>query len=102
MTVVDGIKFRSKKEANRYQELKLMERANEITGLRLQPRYPVIIGGVKVTFASGRSLEYVADFEYYDLRTHKVVIEDTKGVKTEGYRIKRALMTAMGKEITEL
>lgn len=101
-TVLDGRVFDSKREANRYAELILMQRAGEISELTLQPRYPIEIGGVPVRYDSGRQLVYVADFEYLDNRTNEVVLEDAKGVKTQAYRIKRALMKAMGKAIVEV
>ena len=41
-TLVDGIQFDSQKEANRYQELILMERAGLIRSIELQPRYESI------------------------------------------------------------
>ena len=104
--VVDNIKFASLKEARRYRELKLMEKAGLISKLILQPRFPISIGGVKIMMLSkryhkqGRQLVYVADFQYEE--NGKIIIEDTKGHLTEGYKIKRALMLAMGFEIIEL
>ena len=108
--VVDGYKFDSQHEANRYAELKLMERADEIDSIRVHPRYQINIGGVPVLMRSkgypnGRKLTYVADFSYVDLRLDEVVIEDVKmqsGHRTEVYKIKRALMEAMGYRITEV
>ena len=84
-TVVDGITFDSRKEAQRYSELKLLERAGEIHDLQLQvpfqliPKTPV-----------GRAVKYYADFVYYE--GDKMVVEDTKGMKTKEYIIKRKLM----------
>jgi len=107
--IVDGYKFDSRHEAARYQELKLLFLSGEIESLKLHPRYPIKIGGVPVLLRSerypnGRSLTYVADFSYVDLRLDEVVIEDVKmqsGHRTEVYKIKRALMEAMGYRITE-
>jgi dsDNA-binding SOS-regulon protein len=59
-TEVDGISFASKKEARRYSELKLLERAGEIADLQLQPRFPLTVNGVRVC-------TYVADFQYRDI-----------------------------------
>ncbi len=98
----DGHKFASKKERNRYFELKLMRLSHDIHGLLLQPRYPIEIGGIKVRFASGRQLTYVADFEYWDVKLGRLVVEDVKGMKTQVYKIKKALMAAMGYTITEI
>lgn len=108
--VVDGHRFDSQREADRYGELKLLEYADKIFGLRLQPRYPIVIGRVPVVkrserYPNGRPLTYVADFSYIDTATGNRVIEDVKmqsGHKTEVYKIKRALMDAMGYSITEV
>ena len=56
-TVVDGISFASAKEARRYGELKLMERAGQISELKLQVRYKLV-----------QTVTYVADFEYFDTK----------------------------------
>jgi len=93
-TVVDGITFHSAKEAKRYGELKLLQRAGEITSLELQPRFPIVINGVKVC-------TYVGDFGYVD-HTGSPVIEDCKGFKTAIYRLKAKLMKAVhGIEVLE-
>lgn len=85
-TVVDGITFASKKEAKRYTELKLLERAGEISRLELQPRYDITINGVKVC-------TYVGDFRYFTKA--KQVLEDCKGFKTPLYRLKAKLVRAL-------
>lgn len=84
---VDGLTFDSVKEASRWQELKLMERAGEITGLNRQLRIE-IIPKTKLY----RACYYVADFVYFDKRTGKTVYEDTKGMRTEVYKLKRKLL----------
>lgn len=86
-TVVDGIAFASKKEARRYSELRLLERAGEIRSLQLQPSFPIVINGVKVC-------NYVADFGYVDHKGNPVV-EDVKGVRTPVYRLKKRLVKAV-------
>lgn len=86
-TVVDGITFDSAKEAKRYGELKVLQRAGEITSLELQPRFPIVINGVKVC-------TYVADFYYVD-EIGSLVVEDCKGFKTREYILKRKLMKAV-------
>lgn len=90
--IYDGIKFDSKKEALRYKELKLMERAKEITGLALQPRYELIPKYIDNKGNHIRALTYVADFTYYDNRTKKQIIEDVKGMQTDVYKIKKKLL----------
>ena len=83
----DGIKHDSRKEANRWCELKLLERAGKITNLQRQVKFELI---PKQDLE--RACSYVADFVYYDVDANKMVVEDTKGVKTEVYKIKKKLM----------
>lgn len=103
---VDGMTFDSKKEAKRYQELSLLQKAGEISGLQTQVRYVLIPaqrevseevytkGANKGKIKPGKLLEreciYVADFVYY--KDGEVVVEDTKGFRTKDYIIKRKLM----------
>lgn len=104
--VVDGIIFDSKKEAQRYTELKLLEKAGKITGLERQREFVLIPaqrettneiytkGPNKGKFKPGKLVErkcsYVADFVYWD--GYNLVVEDTKGMRTKDYIIKRKLM----------
>lgn len=85
-THVDGIRFASKREAQRFSELKNLERAGIISHLELQPRFPLIVGGKVVC-------TYVGDFRY--LENGKSVTEDVKGFKTGEYIIKRKLLMAL-------
>lgn len=105
-TVVNGIEFDSRKEAVRYQELRLLERAGKISGLRLQEKFILIpsqreastevykSGPQKGRRKPGKLLEkecsYIADFFYTE--DGEIVVEDTKGFRTEAYKIKRKLM----------
>lgn len=90
---VDGIVFASKREAARYQELRILEREGLIGGLTLQPKYPLTVNGEKVG-------TYIGDFAY--IENQEVVVEDAKGMKTAVYRLKRKLMKAIyGIEIRE-
>lgn len=94
-TSVDGIRFDSKKEANRYIELKLLERAGVIKDLRRQVPY-VIINKSRY----GRAIKYVADFVY--LENGQLVVEDVKGVRTPVYKLKKRLMAErFGIEVKE-
>lgn len=86
-TVLDGIKFDSKKEANRYAELKLMERAGVIRDLKRQVRYE-LIPAFDVDGKHYRPTTYVADFVYTDAKSGKEIVEDVKGVRTDVYRLK--------------
>src|SRR5262245_24966798 len=83
---IDGIVFRSDKEARRYQDLKLLLRAGTIHDLKWQVPYDLIVEGVKIC-------RYVADFTYRDL-DDKLIVEDVKGFRTREYEIKSRLMLA--------
>lgn len=102
----DGIWHDSQKEAMRWCELKMLERAGKISDLKRQVEYELIPDqyetyerygkngkrlkdGIKVY---ERRVCYVADFVYIDLDTGQTVVEDTKGVRTKEYIIKRKLM----------
>lgn len=86
-TTVDGITFASKAEANRYQELKLLLKAQKIAELELQPKYKIAINGIKVC-------SVILDFKYYDKRLDRFIIEDVKGKDTPISRLKRKLVEA--------
>ena len=92
--VVDGIVFDSRKEANRYSELLLLSRTGQITGLKRQVAYELIPAqrdrDGKLLF---RATTYRADFVYQD-KNGETVIEDTKGMKTQVYILKKKLMYA--------
>ena len=91
-TFAYGLKFDSKKEAERYQELKIMEAAGEITGLKMQVKFPLIpVLRDEQGKLVERAVSYVADFTYFT-RDGSYVVEDTKGVRTPEYVIKRKLM----------
>ncbi len=100
-TEVDGILFDSKKEAQRYQDLKMLEMAGAIKNLHLQPKIKIEIGGIKLMFDSGRQVTYIGDFQYYDNDLGKFIVEDTKGYRTRDYKLKKAMVRAMGIEIVE-
>ena len=84
-TEAEGIVFASKREANRYRELRLLERARIITDLRLQPVYPLIVDGVTLG-------TYRADFAYVE--DGHLIVEDVKGVRTPMFRWKAKHMLA--------
>lgn len=86
-TFVNGRRFASKREADRYCTLVRAEQAGEIAGLECQPRYPLVVNGVKIGV-------YVADFRYAMVDTRTLVVEDAKGVRTPVYRLKAKLMQA--------
>jgi hypothetical protein len=87
-TVIDGIKFDSKKEAARYCELKILLQAGEITDLELQPEYILQDAFIK-NGKKYRAIKYRADFRYKDYG--KIVVEDVKGMRTPVYKIKKKM-----------
>ena len=94
-TIVDGIRFDSKKEAKRYLELKILEKAGVIKELKRQVPYILIDKS-----CYGRAIKYVADFVY--LENGQLVVEDVKGVRTPVYKLKKRLMAEVyGIEIKE-
>lgn len=86
--VVDGYRFPSQREANRYLVLKASQQAKEISDLKIQPAWRLHVNGEFVC-------DYVADFSY--VRHARLVVEDakSKATKTPEYRIKRKLMFAV-------
>lgn len=90
---VDGITFDSKKEARRYSELLLLERAGQITHLERQVNFELIPSQKINGKVAERAVTYKADFTYYENGNY--VVEDTKGIKTKDYIIKRKLMLSV-------
>ena len=84
--------FDSKKEANRWVELAIMQKNGEITNLYTQVVFELIPAQRDPVTKKvlERAVHYVADFVYY--RGNEKVVEDTKGFKTPEYIIKRKLM----------
>lgn len=98
--------FQSKKEANRWLELKLLEKAGQIKDLKRQVKFVLIPaqreqgtigkrGGIKQGKLIERELGYIADFVYTE--NGKMVVEDAKGMRTKDYIIKRKLMLYINK-----
>lgn len=101
---VDGETFDSKKEFRRWQELQLLEKAGQITDLRRQVLFELVPasrekptigprGGVRPGKVIEKPVNYIADFVYY--KGGERIVEDTKGVRTADYIIKRKLMLYM-------
>ena len=108
----DGYRFDSKREFLRYMDLKLLARADKIKSLEVHPKYPITIGGIPIMVSSNqhnkwdRHLTYEADFKYAEKQGAfwPIIIEDVKmqsGHRTGVYKLKRALMRAMGYDIRE-
>lgn len=93
---LNGITFDSTKEAKRYSELRLLERAGKIKDLQMQVKFELIpaqrIDGKVVE----RACTYIADFVYTDTATGKTIVEDVKGYRDGGayrlFTLKRKLM----------
>ena len=91
--VMDGEHFDSLKEAARYQELKLLERAGEIRELKRQVPFVLIpVQKDDKGKVIERELKYIADFTYIERGKLVRTVEDVKGMRTEVYKIKRKLM----------
>lgn len=84
-TEVDGILFDSKGEADRYQELKLLERSGQINGLSLQPEFKIEINGKHIC-------KVKLDFAYWE--NDERIYEDFKGMDTPISKLKRKLVEA--------
>ena len=96
-THVDGMAFDSSKEARRYSELRLLERAGEISDLECQPVFLIEINGARVC-------KVVPDFSYQE--NGKRVVEDVKSPitrKNPVYRLKKKLLESVhGIEVVEI
>jgi hypothetical protein len=99
---VDGIKFDSKKEARRYQELLMKEKAGLISHLKLKPKFKIMV-------LDQFLCNYTADFSYWERL--ELVVEDTKGkdpktgwdTGTPTYHLKKRLMRIVFKiEVREV
>jgi hypothetical protein len=82
-TETDGIKFSSKKEAKRYNNLKMLKNIGEVLFFLRQVPFH-LPGGVK----------YVCDFLIF-WANGQVTIEDVKGFKTESYKAKKKMVEAI-------
>ena len=86
-TEIDGTKFMSLKEGNRYSELKMLERTGRISGLKCHPRYLIL-----PAYKGLRKRYYEADFEY--MENGRTIVEDVKSPitkKNQLYRLKRQM-----------
>lgn len=108
---VEGVRFASRAEARRYQELRLLEKAGEIESLELQPRFPLktqlttgTMHGAFRAIADNFPVigEYRGDFRYFDLRGRGWIVEDVKGLDTPLSRWKRKHVAAQYGVIVEI
>lgn len=92
--IVDGIRFDSKREAAYYGELKLREKAGEVGGVELQPRFALI--GPDGTLIG----TYRPDFAFFDHSADRFRVVDVKGVETREFkRTKRLMKSLKGIEV---
>lgn len=85
---LDGIFFDSKRERDRYWQLKMLVRAKKIDNLILQPSFDIVVNTLLIC-------KYIADFSYRDLETGTAIVEDCKGVLTDVYKLKKKLVSAV-------
>jgi hypothetical protein len=85
---VDGVRFASKKEARRWGELQLLQRANVIADLKRQVSFKLAVNDVPIC-------TYIADFTYLEGSGEGLTVEDTKGVLTPEFKLKSKLMKAV-------
>ena len=96
---IDGYFFDSVRESQRYSELKLMEKAGEISHLKIHPEFILQNGFIK-NGKKYRNIRYIADFKY--IKNGEIMIEDVKsaGTKTEVYKIKRKIFENKYQKLT--
>lgn len=87
-TTIDGVVFDSRKESRRYGELLLLQKANEIRGLELQPKFTLKVNGEMIC-------NYFGDFAYFE--GDRRIVEDVKSgpTRTPVYRLKIKLLLAL-------
>ena len=93
--IIDGITFDSKKEAKRYRDLKLIQRAGQIQDLQLQVVF-VLVESVVLDGRKKPAMRYIADFVY--VQGGLKIVEDVKSCATRklaAYRQKKHLMKSV-------
>lgn len=99
--VIDGIKFDSRLEAERYEQLKILEHAGVIRGLELQPSFE-LLPSFKKNGKTWRRAVYKADFRYILCEDDRMIIEDVKGstaMITDVFRLKQKLFEYLYPEL---
>lgn len=87
-TIVDGIRFKSKGEARRYSQLRLLEKAGKISGLACHPFFTITLNSIKIC-------KVELDFSYFDRDLKDMVFEDYKGCDNALSKLKRKLVEAL-------
>lgn len=84
---IDGITFDSKLEGARYNHLKELESMGLISEIEIHPPFPCVVNDKKVCL-------YKADFRYKNIEG-AMIVEDTKGIETPMFRLKKKLVEAL-------
>jgi hypothetical protein len=90
-TTMYGIRFDSKKEADRYLILRSEMNRGAIQDLILQPKFILQCAFTDAMGEKHRQIEYWGDFQYFDKKKKCMVVEDVKGMQTEVYKLKKKL-----------
>jgi len=98
-TQVGGVKFDSKKEALRWMELQMLEKAGEISDLQRQVKVQLMGQYAPIYTRTGRKMKLTFDFSYTE--DGVPVYEESKGYPTRDYEVRVAVARAMGLEIRE-
>lgn len=89
-TYYNGIRFDSRKEADRYAELCILQKAGIISDLQRQVQFTLIPAQYEGKKCIFKATNYYADFTY--MQDGKLVVEDVKGFKTKEYQLKKKMM----------
>ena len=98
-TIAFGIEFDSKKEAQRYCELKMLLQTRKIKDLSLQHKF-VLQPSFRKNGKTYREISYIADFVYFDNERMRNVVEDVKGYKTTMYQLKKKMFEYQYPDLT--
>ena len=100
--IYDGIKFDSNREMAYYIKLKMLEEKGIIKDLELQKSFE-LQPSFKINGKTYRKITYKADFSYISVEDNKIHIVDTKGFRTDVYKLKRKMFAyKYGIEIEEI
>ena len=99
--MIDGIAFGSKKTAKVYQELKLLERDGRIKDLSVQHKFE-LQPAFKKNGEIIRSINYIADFVFFDFDLMRNVVMDAKEYNTEVCLLKKRMFEYKYPELTIL
>lgn len=92
-----GHKRASKREAKRCVDLHMLQRAGEIIGLEVEPKFTFMIAGKPLKMANGHNAQYRPDFSYVE--KGRKVVEDVKGVIVRDFPLRAALFQALWPDI---